>query len=162
MERFRAPPITILATSAARDAPNADTLLSPIRDMFGDKAIKVVSGDEEGYLAAFGVISSINNVNGIVADQGGGSLQLTYCKKNQIEYSFSKPLGIFSLATRCEGNIHNAQNVLKQQLGNTSWLKKKQPTRALFGWGNLANISSAPNQQNRTSPECYSSLLSTH
>ena len=68
--------LVILATSAIRNAKNKNYIVNKVFSKFGLK-IKVLSGKEEGILSAFGTFYSHKNVNGIVGDLGGGSLELT-------------------------------------------------------------------------------------
>jgi exopolyphosphatase/guanosine-5'-triphosphate,3'-diphosphate pyrophosphatase len=63
-----------VATAAVRDASNGKAFLKQIAEI-GLKP-RVISGDEEAELAGLGVVSAIPNANGIVADLGGGSLEL--------------------------------------------------------------------------------------
>ena len=63
-----------VATSAIRDAPNAEAVLAIAREELG-LMIRVLSPEEEaryGYLAA---INSTDLESGAVLDLGGGSLQ---------------------------------------------------------------------------------------
>ncbi|MAH78607.1 MAG: hypothetical protein CMP41_01605 [Rickettsiales bacterium] len=68
--------IIILATAAVRIADNRDYFLRCIFNKFKIK-VTLLSEKEEGELAALGVIYSHKNVEGIVGDLGGGSLELT-------------------------------------------------------------------------------------
>ncbi len=64
-----------VATSAIRDAENADVFLERARERFG-LPIRVLSREQEaryGYLAA---INSSTLTDGCVLDLGGGSMQL--------------------------------------------------------------------------------------
>src|SRR6187431_1630562 len=63
-----------VATAAVRDATNGKAFLNQIADL-GLKP-RLLSGDEEAELAGLGVISAIPSAKGIVADLGGGSLEL--------------------------------------------------------------------------------------
>jgi len=84
--------IEAVATSAIRDAPNAEAVLASARDELG-LTIRVLSPEEEaryGYLAA---INSTDLHSGAVLDLGGGSLQLIEVEARAATTLASWPLG---------------------------------------------------------------------
>ena len=83
----------VVATAAVRDAANGAEFLAAIREV-GLKP-KVLSGQEEAELAAFGVLSAIPEATGVVADLGGGSLELVRVAKGKVGERVSLPLGVF-------------------------------------------------------------------
>lgn len=83
----------VVATAAVRDASNGKNFLAAIRKV-GLKP-KVLSGQEEAELAAFGVLSAIPDARGIVADLGGGSLELVRVADGEVGDGVSLPLGVF-------------------------------------------------------------------
>ncbi|HET9354860.1 MAG TPA: Ppx/GppA family phosphatase [Sphingomicrobium sp.] len=83
----------VVATAAVRDAANGAEFLAAIRKI-GLKP-KVLSGPEEAELAAFGVLSAIPDAKGIVADLGGGSLELVRVTDGAVGARVSLPLGVF-------------------------------------------------------------------
>ena len=83
----------VVATAAVRDAANGKEFLAAIRKV-GLKP-KVLSGQEEAELAAFGVLSAIPGARGIVADLGGGSLELVRVADGRVGDRVSLPLGVF-------------------------------------------------------------------
>ncbi|MEM9607110.1 MAG: exopolyphosphatase [Actinomycetota bacterium] len=65
----------VLATSAARDADNADELLGPIVELFGVEP-EVLSGDDEARLSFEGAIAGVGgSETTLVVDIGGGSTE---------------------------------------------------------------------------------------
>ena len=66
----------ILATAAIRNASNREEFKKLVHKLFGIK-MKILDEREEGKLAALGTSYSHKDVNGIVGDLGGGSLELT-------------------------------------------------------------------------------------
>ena len=84
-----------VATAAVRDASNGRTFLRRIADL-GLKP-RVISGDEEAELAGLGVVSAIPDANGIVADMGGGSLELIGVARGGVGEGISLPLGVFRI-----------------------------------------------------------------
>ncbi len=85
----------VVATAAVRDAENGGDFLKLVRGL-GLKA-KVLSGEEEAELAALGVLSAIPDAQGVVADLGGGSLELTRVSNGAVDGRLSLPLGVFRI-----------------------------------------------------------------
>jgi exopolyphosphatase/guanosine-5'-triphosphate,3'-diphosphate pyrophosphatase len=95
----QSPRVLAIATAAVREATNRDLLLDALREREG-VAVQVLSGSEEARLGAQAVLRSLPVRNGIVADLGGGSLQLTRIRAKRIGWSVSLPLGAIALTHR--------------------------------------------------------------
>lgn len=94
--RALAPKILIAAaTAAARRAKNADAFLEPAAEILG-QPVKVVSASEEARLIANGLISSWPRLTGLVADLGGGSLELVQVDEGEIINATSLNVGHLS------------------------------------------------------------------
>jgi len=91
--------IEVVATSAVRDAQNRDELLREIVTDDG-MAVRLVSGEEEGDLAAHAVQCTLPVRDAVVVDMGGGSLQLSLLRDRLRVASMSFPLGALRLADR--------------------------------------------------------------
>lgn len=81
-----------VATAAVRDASNGGQFLGAVRKLGLKPAL--LSGDEEAVGAAMGVVSAIPAARGIVADLGGGSLELAGVARGAIGNVVSLPLGV--------------------------------------------------------------------
>lgn len=81
-----------VATAAVRDATNGPAFLKQIAAL-GLKP-KLLSGEEEAEMSGLGVISAIPRANGIVADLGGGSLELIGVARGAAGEGISLPLGV--------------------------------------------------------------------
>ena len=68
-----------VATAAARDADNGQEFIRRAEAAWGSP-IRVLSGEEEADLAAEGVLAGIPDADGLVADLGGGSLDMVTVK----------------------------------------------------------------------------------
>jgi exopolyphosphatase / guanosine-5'-triphosphate,3'-diphosphate pyrophosphatase len=91
--------VDAVATSAIRDADNAEGFLARARDCFG-LPIRVLSREEEaryGYLAA---VNSSTLDEGCVLDLGGGSMQLVRVRERQAVQSGSWRLGTVRMSER--------------------------------------------------------------
>jgi exopolyphosphatase / guanosine-5'-triphosphate,3'-diphosphate pyrophosphatase len=88
----RGPRIVAVATSAVRDADNPERLLDPLRLREGID-VQILSAREEAQLGIDAAVDSLPFTNGIVADLGGASLQLSRVRDRRLVSSASLPLG---------------------------------------------------------------------
>lgn len=96
-----------VATAAVRDATNGPAFLKRISAL-GLKP-RLLSGAEEGELAGLGVISGIPRAHGMVADLGGGSLELVGVARGAAGEGVTLPLGVLRIGTEPDGAaIHAA------------------------------------------------------
>jgi exopolyphosphatase / guanosine-5'-triphosphate,3'-diphosphate pyrophosphatase len=87
--------IETVATAAVRDAANGPEFVAELRAI-GLKP-RVISGEEEALLSAHGVIGAFPDAHGIVADLGGGSLELARVAVGRTDSASSLPLGTLRL-----------------------------------------------------------------
>ena len=97
------PRLHVVATAAVRDAANGAEFLEMVRAL-GLEAV-VLSGEEEAEVAALGVLSAIPDANGVVADLGGGSLELVAVADGVVGDRLSLPLGVFRVGGLAFGKI---------------------------------------------------------
>jgi retrograde regulation protein 2 len=99
--------IRIVATEATRKASNSEEYRSRIQDATG-WTVELLPKEAEGRIGALGVVSSYENVTGLMMDLGGGSTQLTWImtKDGHVEISekgsASLPYGAAALTKRLE------------------------------------------------------------
>lgn len=86
--------VKAFATSALRDAENAKALLAAVKKRTGID-IKVISGLEEGKLIAKGILNNESTPSGLFAlvDIGGGSTEISICRKKSVIDTYSFDLG---------------------------------------------------------------------
>jgi|GEM_PF-379552 len=86
--------IIAFGTSALREASDGQTLIDQLETMTGVR-IRIISGTEEAKLIARGILAHEDTPSQAFAlvDIGGGSTEISICKKNNILYSASFPLG---------------------------------------------------------------------
>ena len=87
----RVPRIVAVATSAVRDARNRERLLAPLR--CDGIEVRVLSARAEARLGVSAAVASLSFENGVVADLGGSSLQLSRVRRGKVLSVASLPLG---------------------------------------------------------------------
>ncbi|WP_037501732.1 Ppx/GppA family phosphatase [Sphingomonas jaspsi] len=95
-----------VATAAVRDATNGPDFLKQIKSV-GLKP-RILSGEEEAELSGLGVISAIPKANGIVADLGGGSLELIGVARGAAGDGVSLPLGVLRVGKSTTNELDKA------------------------------------------------------
>jgi len=88
--------ITVVATSAVRDAVNRESFLARVKAETG-WALRLLSGEEEGRYGALGAVNATCLRNGFVIDLGGGSAQIVEVRDGIPGRVVSLPLGALRL-----------------------------------------------------------------
>lgn len=117
--------LQIIATAAIREATDAKPFLTEVEKIFNFKP-KVLSGEDEARISATGVILGFGLVDGLVADLGGGSLELARVNKNIIENKISLPLGVLRLENNPVIKKRNLGKYVSNLLKDEKWLFKKK------------------------------------
>lgn len=141
-EQAGADELYVIATAAAREAENGTDFIRRAEDLFG-KAVRVLSGREEAYYSALGVISGFHRADGIAGDLGGGSLELVDVRQRDIGDGITLPLGGLRLQDLSQNLLPAAARIAKETLGKATLLKggEGRPFYAVGGtWRNLARL----------------------
>jgi exopolyphosphatase/guanosine-5'-triphosphate,3'-diphosphate pyrophosphatase len=90
--------VRVVATSAMRDARNADAFTAWVKSATGWQ-VEVISGLEEGRLIHLGIVTREPGARGrcLLVDLGGGSCEVTLSDKGTIREMISLPLGAVRL-----------------------------------------------------------------
>ncbi len=115
-----------VATAAARDAGNGREFIRAAESALG-YPIRVLSGEDEARIAAEGTISGIPDADGLVADLGGGSLDIVTVEKNATGTAATLPFGPLRLMDFSGGNLNRARDLVTKTLGEF------QPGKSLKG-----------------------------
>lgn len=134
--------LDVLATAAARDAEDGQAFLAEIERRCQVR-VTLLSGEGEAERAAFGVLCSVPNADGMVCDLGGGSLELVMVSGMCTGRFTSLPLGVLRLAESSGGLRSKAQTMIEERLGTVDFLEDAR-NRHLYAvggsWRALAQV----------------------
>lgn len=108
--------IRCVATAILRGHPKADEFKAIIKKRFNID-IEIISGEREAYLTAAGLISGISDACGIVADLGGGSLELAQIGNKKVGKLKSLPLGTKIIVSSNFGDVRLITKMLEEEFG---------------------------------------------
>ena len=115
-----ADPFEVLATAAVRDASNGPAFRAALEASIPGLRFRVLTGMEEAGLSAEGLMSGIPDADGVMADIGGGSLEVV--RVGAPARSASLGLGVIKLADRAEGDLTRARAIAEADLAGVGWL----------------------------------------
>ncbi|NPD65947.1 Ppx/GppA family phosphatase [Lichenicola cladoniae] len=119
-----ADPFEVLATAAVRDASNGPEFVEELRRIMPGVPIRILSGEEEADYSATGVLCGLPDADGVVADIGGGSLELIRLADGRKHHARTLKLGVIRLSDRAGGDLEKARSLVEQDLTEVSWLKE--------------------------------------
>lgn len=114
----------VLATAAVRDASNGAEFVATLRDRMPGATIRVLSGLEEAEFSAMGVLCGIPTADGILADIGGGSLEVVRLDAGKRGKSQTLGLGVIRLAERSGNDPVRARAIAEADLSTVPWLSE--------------------------------------
>ncbi len=121
LEDIGVPEVSTVATAAVRDAANGAAFLERVRALGLEP--RLLSGEEEARISAMGVVGAFPRARGVVADLGGGSLELVAVENGSCHHGSSLPLGTLRLpALRAAGNVA-FRKAVAAELARTPWAK---------------------------------------
>lgn len=112
----------VLATAAVRDASNGPAFAAAVEAKLPGVPVRILTGMEEAALSAEGVLCGIPAADGVLADIGGGSLEVGRLELGRVTASTSLGLGVIRLADRSEGDLVRARNIAETELAGVRWL----------------------------------------
>jgi len=124
-----------VATAAARDAANGAEFIRRAEAKWGGP-IRVLSGEEEARIAAEGVLAGIPDADGLVADLGGGSLDMVTVKAGKTGAALTLPFGPLRLMDIAKGDPDNARKLVDDGLSVLGTLEKLNG-RSLYAVGGV-------------------------
>jgi exopolyphosphatase/guanosine-5'-triphosphate,3'-diphosphate pyrophosphatase len=131
-----------VATAAARDAANGAEFVKKGEALWGGP-IRILSGEEEAELAAEGVISGTPDADGLVADLGGGSLDVVSVRGGKTGAAMTFPFGPLRLMDVAHDDPDRARDLVDKGLRDIPRIGalKDRSLYAVGGvWRSLARI----------------------
>lgn len=117
IEDLKITDVQTVATAAARDATNGAEFLAQVEQL--GLHPRLLSGEEEACSSAMGAIGAFPDAEGVVADLGGGSLELISVAKGECHHGESLPFGTLRIpAMRRKGRFKKA---VHKQLEGVGW-----------------------------------------
>ena len=123
--------IRATATAAIRNAANTEEIISWIAEETGLE-LEVLSGEEEGTMGFLGVANTMNVLDGILIDIGGGSTEITLFSERERLQTVSFPFGAVNMNSRFGTNseqdswddtrIEALQAVVRSALTEHPWI----------------------------------------
>lgn len=116
--------LQVVGTAALRDAANGPDFIRRAQSELG-LTIRIISGDEEAGYAARGVLMFAPDADGVVADFGGGSLELARIYEDRVHDTISLPMGAYrvqAMGDAARENISGFLLPLKSRFGNLDHL----------------------------------------
>ena len=111
--------VQTVATAAAREASNGAEFLARVADL--GLAPRLLSGEEEAEAAAQGSIGAFPGAHGVVADLGGGSLELVSIAEGKSHHATSLPLGTLRLPALRAGSDKKFDKTVRTELAGAGW-----------------------------------------
>lgn len=115
--------LDVLATAACRDATDGRAFMDEIERRCGVQ-VALLSGEDEAKRAALGVLCSIPDADGMVADVGGGSLELVTVKDRRFGRFATMPLGLLRLIEHSGGDRDTALALIEQRLAAVDFMEE--------------------------------------
>ena len=119
---MRADPFEVLATAAVRDASNGPAFVAALEARMPGVPIRVLSGEQEADLSAAGLLCGIPSADGMLADIGGGSLEVVWLVAGERREARTLPLGVIRLSDRAGGDHAKARVLAESDLASVPWL----------------------------------------
>ncbi|MEM6857408.1 MAG: Ppx/GppA family phosphatase [Pseudomonadota bacterium] len=134
LEDLRVSAIDMVATAAVRDASNGGAFVETLKEM--GLAPRILSGEEEAILSAYGVAGAFPGALGIVADLGGGSLELVNLDVGAVSDPVTLPLGALRLPDyreKAKGSAKAMRDALAKDIAKGAGKREAESTLYLVG-----------------------------
>jgi len=148
----------IVATAAVRDASDGPAFVKRLGELGLTPA--VLSGEEEGRMSALGVRAGDAGATGLVADLGGGSLELAELGQDGVVQSVSLPLGVLRIGELAGSRPRAMAKVLADGLKAAGWRSRKPGALHLVGGSFRALASLDARWLGRQPPALHGLILS--
>jgi len=133
--------LRVVATAAVRDAENGTAFLKEVKAL--GLPVELLSGEEEARISGCGVLSAIPNADGVMADLGGGSLDLSRLEHRDVTQTGSIPIGAIRARALTEQGDGALEAALRKGMKPLDWLTQSEgrPLYLVGGpWRALARV----------------------
>lgn len=113
------------ATAAVREAQDGPEFLQSGERVL-KSGIRVLTGSEEAHYAALGLRMAFPDVDGVVGDLGGGSLELINMQDGAENTATTLPLGGLRLIEASGGKLDRAVAIVDEALAQVDWIDRFQ------------------------------------
>jgi len=121
-QAMRAAPFEVLATAAVRDASNGPAFAAALQARVPNMTLRILTGEQEARLSAAGLLCGIPAADGILADIGGGSMEVVQLESGQVRAAQTLKLGVLRLSDRAGGDVVRARALAEEELSQIRWL----------------------------------------
>lgn len=128
--------VQTVATAAVRDAADGPAFLARVAAL--GLPTRLLSGEEEAIASATGVIGAFPAARGVVADLGGGSLELVDVAEGRCSHGLSLPLGTLRLPAIGAARI---EPTVKTMLAQAEWRAEHPGATLYLVGGSLRQIA---------------------
>jgi exopolyphosphatase/guanosine-5'-triphosphate,3'-diphosphate pyrophosphatase len=119
---MRADPFEVLATAAVRDAENGPGFVRTLEQNIPGLVVRILTGEQEATFSANGLLCGIPSADGILADIGGGSMEVVHLAQGEMCAARTLPLGVIRLSDRAGGDVVRARAIAEESLETVGWL----------------------------------------
>ncbi|WP_296679952.1 Ppx/GppA family phosphatase [Novosphingobium sp.] len=133
--------LRVVATAAVRTASDGPNLIAEVQSL--GLPAELLSGDDEAVAAGYGVISAKPDARGLVADMGGGSLELVRVADGEVHERVSLPLGLIPVGSIRAGGTGLLRKALRTMLKPHGWIAQVEGQTLYVvggGWRTLARV----------------------
>jgi exopolyphosphatase/guanosine-5'-triphosphate,3'-diphosphate pyrophosphatase len=119
---MRADPFEVLATAAIRDASNGAAFADRLQGSLPGVPIRILSGEQEAAYSAAGLVCGRPAATGILADVGGGSLELVRLHRGRPGQGRTLRLGLIRLSERAGQDLSSGRAIVESDLAAVDWI----------------------------------------
>lgn len=148
----------IVATAAVRDATDGPEFVERLEAL--GLSPRVLSGAEEGRMSALGVRAGFPDADGLVADLGGGSLELARLSGQGVAASVSLPLGVLRVGESARGRPRKLAKLLDDGLRDARWDERGERPLYLVG-GSFRALAALDSRWRGRQPPALHGLILT-
>ncbi|WP_417797602.1 hypothetical protein [Terasakiella pusilla] len=112
--------VSLLATAAVREATDGPDFVAEIKRRFGAN-VRVLSGEEEAKLAAYGVLSGLPHADGLLGDMGGASFDLVALDHGTFSRHDTTPLGHLRIKDGNRTTVAEMRSFIRNKLAPLDW-----------------------------------------